>query len=462
MLPLVSARKSTVQVTAQQDRLDRASISERLSTQTESDAVLTPLDLGRSRSFRKKGPESHIAKPELEGKGSLNIDVKAPRASGIVARRSNYYRTTSGSVSNQVAQFSDGSSNINAVTNRQSEAGVPLKPSRTTGPVGHERTVSVTKPARAESKLQRHGRSSSKQLSASHTPSLNLLPPRQDQRPAFSTLQQHFSPKKSNKAPTASFFAPVSSKQELDGKSLSEIARLQMELTQLYLLHRNSTATQAQWEKSAERSLQRRFERLSRQHVELKEIACESQALINQSALLLWCRQSSDAEIAEKLQLLSRCILDIGSMLNSESKLEDALRLFEAWFDRVSRIQNSRRCLDHAVGLSLDFVESIGDGWTAEVDRLNKRLSSLSRELDSLGEVRKESSVSRVLVMLKSIVSNLLVELELIRSIEHEVMTQETSWVQDMIEGLTKEVDKDLTAMATSHRGAWHDKERPC
>ena len=446
MLPLVTGKKSIVQVAAQQDRDGQASIP----------AVLTPSDLGRSRSSRRNVPENHIAKPGINGKGSTKIDVKAPRASGILAPRSDNYRTPSTSVSQQPSQLLNRPANTSAVRYRQSDAEIPLKKSGTTKPIAHERTSSITKQARAESTLHQHGPTTNKQLPVSHMPSTNLLPPRKDQRPAFSTLQQHFSPKKSGKAPTSSFFVSPSNKQVLNDKSFTETAFLQMELTQLHLLHRSSTATHAQWEKSAEWSLQRQFETLSRQHVELKEIACESQALINQSALLLWCRQVSDVDVAEKVKLLSRCILDIDSMLNSESQLPLVLRQFEVWSSRASRIQNPRRYSDHAVGLSLEFVETIGDGWIAEVESLNKKLSCLSRDLDSLGDAHEESSVSRVLVMLKSIVSSVFVELKLIRSIEYEVMIQEASWVQDMIESLADDVDHDV---ATSYKGAWHNEE---
>ena len=455
ILPLTVAKKSAIPVAAQQDRV-QTSTCEPSTTLTTSDTGLKLLALGKSRSVRRKGPENHVVEPGLGRKGSIYVDSKAPRASGIIPPRLNYDKTPSRSFSKQTAQLSDGPGNINAATNYQSEAEDFPKISCTTRSGGHERSVSVTRPARAGNTLLLRGRSSSKQISASHTPSMNMLPPKQDQRPAFSTLQQHFTPKKSSKASTTSFFAPPPSNQELDDKSISAIARLQMELAQLHLLHRDSNATQAQWENSAERSLRSRFECLSRQHVELKEIACESQALINQSALLVWCQQLSDVEIAEKVQLLSRCILDIGSILDSESKLPRVLRLFEAWSDRASRIHESRRYSDHAASLSLDFVENIGDGWRAEVDSINKKLSSLSRELDSLGEVREESSVGRVLVMLKSIVSNILVELGLISSMEYEIMTQEISWVQDKIGSLADDVDRDIAA---SYKGVWHDEE---
>ncbi len=458
MLPqLTTVRKSKAQI-ARQDYGEQTSMG-RSSCQTKSDGAPIPPDLGRSRSIRRNESENPITKHGLERTVLIEDEVKDPRASGIVAPRSNYNKTPSRSASRSTVQLSDQPADTTLGQYHQSTSEVSKNESKTTKAVGHRRNMSVTKQPQLESTFQRHVRSSSKQLSASNLPCMSLLPSKKDQRPAFSTLQQHFTPKKTTKAPTASFFAPPSSKQHHDDTSLVEMGHLQMELAQLHLLHRSASTIQAQWEKSAERSLQRRFGSLSKQHLELKEIACESQALINQSGLLSWCRKLSDVQIAEKVQLLSRCIVEIGSMLDSQSRYSCLISLFEAWSEEASRIRATRDHSIHGFGLNLDFVESIGDGWTAEVVTLNKKLSSISRELESLGEVPKESSVSRVLVMLKSMVNNLKFELEFIRSIEHESMTQEISWVQDRIKDLADDVDNDINAMASTYKGIWYDEE---
>lgn len=110
-------------------------------------------------------------------------------------------------------------------------------------------------------------------------------------------------------------------------------------------------------------------------------------------------------------------------------------------------------------GQALEFIEGIGDDWKAEVDILNTKLSYLSRELKSLGEVRERSSISRVLVMLQSTVSNLTCGHDLIRRIEHEVMAQETVWVQEMVKNLGNNVANDIDAIATSYKGIWHNED---
>ena len=455
MLPqMTPTRKSPVEAGGQHNHNDQASIPDQPSYHTKSVAPVLS-DLGRSRSIRHHGSEKHSTEAGHERPKPMNVGVKAPRTSGIVAPHSKYDSTTSRNASKPNAQFANKPVNTTAVRSHESVSKLHLMESRTIGSVDPARTMSATKQVQPESTTQRHGRPSSKQLPVSNMFSMNLPSSKKNQRPAFSTLQQHFTPKKTSSVPTASFFASAPSKQDRDDTFSSEIGRLQTELAQLHMLHRNSAAIQAQWEQNAERSLRCRFEGLSKQHIELKGIASESQALINQSALLMWCHHMSDVEIAERVQLLSRCIVEIGSILNADSKLSRVLGLFGAWFDRASQIQRSRSHSIYGVGQNLNFIEGLGNGWIAEVDTLDKKLSSLLRELESLGEIPEESSISRVLDMVKSVVSNLMNELDSISVIENEIMTQETSWIQDMIKDLVDDVDNDFDATATSYRGIW-------
>lgn len=460
LLPQMTMTKTiTSPAEARPHRYDQMSMADWPLGQTISDATAMPSGPGRSRSIQRFGSEVHDTEPVLDRVIPMNAEVQTPRVSAIVAPRSDYYRIPSRKTSKPIAPISETFPETTAVQSCRPASQVRSSEPRTIRRLGHARTMSATKQARPENTIPRHGRSNSRQLSASTVPSIGLLPPKQGQRPAFSTLQQHFTPKKATKAPTASFLVPAPSKQDGDNTVPGEINRLQTELAQLHLLHRSSITVQAQWEKSAERSLQRRFEGLSKQHVELKEIACESQALINQSTLLAWCQHLSDVEIAQKVQILSRCIVEICSMLGSDSKSSRIVKMFEAWSIRASWIQKTRRHSTHGVGQALRFVESIGESWKAEVDILNTKLSCLSRELKSLGRVREGSSISRVLVMLQSIVSNITRELDLIGNIEHEVMTQDTAWVQAMITDLVDNVDDDTDAISTSYKGIWHDED---
>ncbi len=460
MLPqMTTTKRNLPPVEARQDHNDQMPMAERPLGRTKSDATAISSGTRRTRTIQRLGSEVHITEPLLEKKTPTNAEVKAPRVSAIVAPRSEYSRMPSRKFSKPIAPISEISADTTAVQSRRPASEVRSNEPQTIRPFGHTVTMSAMKQARPESTIPRHGRSNSRQLSANIVPPMSLPPSKQEQRPAFSTLQQHFTPKKVTKAPTASFLGPPPGKQDGDNTLPGEISRLQMELAQLHLLHRDSIKIQAQWEKSAERSLQRRFESLSKQHVELKEIACESQALINQSTLVAWCQHLSDFEIAEKVQILSRCIVEISSILSFDSKISRIFRLFEAWSTRASWIQEIRRHSTKGEGQALEFIEGIGDDWKAEVDILNTKLSYLSRELKSLGEVRERSSISRVLVMLQSIVSNLTCGHDLIRRIEHEVMAQETVWVQEMVKNLGNNVANDIDAIATSHKGIWHNED---
>ena len=459
MLPMKTGRKNLIQVGTRQDRNDQASMTERIICRANIDTIPVPSGLERSQSHRRGASHNQSKQLVLERESSTNIEGRAPRTSGIIAPGSNYYNAPSRNAPKPIVPLFNRLSETNAIEHPQSTSEVPLRGPSASRSVSHARTRSEMTQARPDSTDQRHGRSSSKQLSASTKSIVNLPPSKKDQRPTFSTLQQHFTPKKAIKVPSASFFAPPLGEQDREDASLGEMVRLQMELAQLHLLHRDSMTIQAQWENSAERRLQHRFVSLSQQHCELKEIACESQALINQSALVEWCQDLSDVEIARRVQLLSHSIIEIGIMLNSENKIPRVLKSFQAWSDRVSLIHKSRSHSVHGASRNLDFIESIGDAWTADIDAIERKLSSLLREIGSLGEVQVKSSISRVLLLLKSIVSNSTSEIELVRSIEHEVMSQEISWVQDMVQNLATEADNNVDTTAVSSKGVWHTEE---
>ena len=409
MLPMKTTGKVVIQPEAQHEHNDKASMADRINYEANVSALPKLSDRERSHTHQR-GTSHNQPKPiGIERKSSTNVERRAPRASGIVAPHSNYYRASS---------------------KNNSQPSLPLVQRAAD-------TIKVERPRPASEVLSAEGRTS-----------------RGHARPI--SLQQHFTPRKIPKAPTASFFAQPTAKQHHEDVSPSDIARLQTELAQLHLLHRDSAVVQIQRQKSAESVLQRRFEDLSERHVELKNIACESQALINQSALLAWCQCLSDIEIAQKVQILSHCITEVSLMLGSESQIPRLLGLFQAWSDRVGLIQKSRRYSTSGVGQTLDFVESVGDRWSADIDLLTEKLSSLSRKVESLGAVREESSLSRVLLLLHSIITNLKDELELIRSIEHEIMAQEINWVQDLIQDLAGQVDTDDVARAISPKGTSH------
>ncbi len=301
-----------------------------------------------------------------------------------------------------------------------------------------------------------HGRSLSQQVRAPATSDLltsKVLPQRQSSmrhpKPAFSTMQQHFSPKKNLLSDPSTLPSQPTSKDDIPS---ADIFYLQLELAQLHLLHRSALSVQVQWDKSAKRSFEYRFNALYERHTELKEVAYQQQTLINQLSLVQWSQGRSGAQIAEKVQLLSHNVSDICNLLDSEGKYTHILEIFESWFAQALRVRGQRESKGQNIGRDLEFIEGIGDGWKAEAMVLERELTYFARDLESFGEVQSPSSLSRLLSLYRKLIVGLLEELDLIQWIENGIMTQETLWVENTIHNLASTVTRDIGSMSPNRK----------
>ena len=293
-----------------------------------------------------------------------------------------------------------------------------------------------------------HGRSLSHQVRPTDPLHPKALPQRQSSMknpaPESSAVLQHFSQKKGIQADPSTLSSKRTSKDAIPS---SDIFHLQMELAQLHLLHRSVLPVQVQWEKSARRGFEHRFNALYERHIELKEVAHQQQTLIDQLSLVQWSRGRSGAQIAEKVQLLSHKVSDICDLLDSEGSYTHTLEIFESWFSQALRIRGQREPNDRRTVRDLDFIEGIGDGWKAEAMVLEREMNYAARDLDSFGEVSSNSSLFRILSMYRKLLVGLLEELDLIQWIENEILSQETLWIENTIHDLASDVSDNIDSM---------------
>lgn len=293
-----------------------------------------------------------------------------------------------------------------------------------------------------------HGRSMSQQVEHSSRTSVPSRSPSQRhataqyRKPAFSTMQQHFTPKKApSPLESASSMNPQVGFELITGPLL----QIQTELAQLHLMHRSAGTGQHDWENSAKRKYELRFIDLCAKNSEIKEIAHQQQACINQLALVEWCQGVPSVQVAERVQQLSRNLVDTYALLDSDGKFTRVLAVFHSWFTQAKRVQDSRNNgMAKSISHDLAFLEGIGDGWKAEAMVLERELSYSSRELKALGDTRKESSLGRILILYKNLVQRLLDELDVIQWIESEIMGQETGWKAQMIDKLSSKIDHGI------------------
>lgn len=275
----------------------------------------------------------------------------------------------------------------------------------------------------------------------------------EDPRPAFSAMQQRFGSNTSNLPNLSTLSSQPANKDEIPS---ADVCHLQMELTQLHLLHRSALFVQAQWERSARWSYEQRFNTLYERHTELKEVAHQQQTLINQLGLVQWSQDKSGAQIADKVQLLSHSISDICNLLVSDGKYTRILEIFESWFAQALRVRGQREPVGRKLDRDLDLIEGIGDGWKAEAMVLERELTYSARDLRSFGEVQKTSSLGRILSLYEKLMVGLLEELDLIQSIENGIMTQETSWVERTIDNLASHVTEEINSMNPDRKAVYY------
>lgn len=135
---------------------------------------------------------------------------------------------------------------------------------------------------------------------------------------------------------------------------------------------------------------------------------------------------------------------EIYENLDPGGKYYHVTSTFEVWFTRARRVRESRRCDVPARAANLGYVEEIGAGWQNDVDALQRRLSTLTGDLRTLGSASESSNLGQLLVLLQDLVIDMLAEVDCIRSIECEIVAQEEIWIEEQIKSLSLKVHNEM------------------
>ncbi|KAK8088813.1 hypothetical protein PG997_003774, partial [Apiospora hydei] len=290
------------------------------------------------------------------------------------------------------------------------------------------------------------------------------LPAGSQSRPAFNTNQQHYSPLKSHapKPLTSTFLAPPSpSKLPANVAITAETARLQTELLQLSLLHRDAGATAAEWHESAQRKLGARFG------------GAEAR---NAAVLVRWGAARASTEVVggleEKVQMLDQVVNGVWRFGEPGGRYARVVEEFEDWAGRLQGIMEARRKGDvnSLLGNGLDdtdevlFIGDLENRWRDECPGLVRKLEEWRRMLRHLGPVPdgngdapaatstedeesggggQKSSLARILEGCTSMVDDMLAELALMEQMVREAVRAEDDWIEAMNKELNlgKETD---------------------
>ncbi|KAH8894787.1 hypothetical protein GQ53DRAFT_744200 [Thozetella sp. PMI_491] len=275
-------------------------------------------------------------------------------------------------------------------------------------------------------------------------------------RPAFNTNQQHYSPAKSL-APkplmTAILAPPSPSKLPANVAASAETSRLQTELLQLSLMHRDAATVDAQWRDSARIKLGGQFKALANENKEVSELERGVLEGRNVKALVEWAGTRGGLE--EKIQGLDVVLSGLWSMGEPGGKYARAVRRFERWADRMSEVLAAR---DGGGGdaLLLDadgevvFIGELDAAWKDECNGLGRRLDEWWRVLRDIGEVpgrndgergASRSSLETILDASRTLVSDMLAELSIMEQIERDAVAQEMEWIRAMSRGVDEAAD---------------------
>lgn len=259
-------------------------------------------------------------------------------------------------------------------------------------------------------------------------------------RPAFTTLQQHFSPAKSTapKPRTSTFLAPPTpSRRPGNVAAAAETSRHQTELLQLHLLHGDAGPAEAQWRASARRQLGQRFGQLGAQWREVRRADEARAAARNACALRGWATE-------DRVQALDEVVSGLWAVSHPGGRHTRLVRLFRDWVDGVGDVEAARRDGDGSVAL---FVGDLDASWKEECAGLARRLDAWRRQLQGLArpvtgdDEGPPSSLARMLEGARCMVRDMRAEVDVMEQVEREALAREEAWIEEMHRQLDDEDD---------------------
>jgi hypothetical protein len=254
--------------------------------------------------------------------------------------------------------------------------------------------------------------------------------PRKFARPAFSTLQQHFTPRKTAKAPTSVFLHPVA---DTSTQSLPpEISSLQSELLQLHLMHEASALTVKEWELSAKQSLRVKFDEVATLYGAMREYERLGQEQKNLVAFREWNGTNTTSGLVEHLQALSGPLHELPSLMEPGSRLSRVVDAYDSWLSEVDQVWNARNSLG-GENVYVKSLEGLGESWEAQNASLTRKLTGFLRQLEGLPPPASGSSITCIVSACKQLLDGLLAELQVMKTVEAGIVAKERQWVEERL-----------------------------
>ncbi|KAL2124120.1 hypothetical protein VTJ04DRAFT_485 [Mycothermus thermophilus] len=392
---------------------------------------------------------------------------------------------------------------------------IPGSPAPTTT-AAHRRIPSTTIPGSPRPSAQPRDRDRDRDrdvTTSSISNPIKLKPPSTPRPSTTSSTASPFKPPPPQTSPSKGSATTASSSASIS----ADITRLQTELLHLHLLHSTSIPTRLQWEDSARSVLESKFRSvaaLNRQVEEEEAAVVEARGIwaIYQAFGSLG-RGGGEGGMDERVAMLDDVLSGLWAMIGFEAVSNGSngarndggvsasglggrygwlVATFERWLAKVEAVLIRRRELDltrptaASVKYNDDDDEEEGGGggglftpplppnWHDESASLQRRLNDWSRKLDELGEVpdlpphlappsssshhqdaqHHAPPLQRVLAACRTLVKNMLAELDEMDKVQKAVGEDERRWVSDVNRALAREEERGFAGGRRSERGA--------
>ncbi|KAI1213273.1 uncharacterized protein F4807DRAFT_257111 [Annulohypoxylon truncatum] len=429
------------------------------STRTDSSGNTATKPVGRAASTRDRDRppitstnRTATGRPRSSG-GPPATAVATRPGPGHTRAKSNVTSLTPATTLRPVSQVSQGT------VTTTSSGGRTSPPASTITTSSKIQTRSQTRPRQTS---QSHSATTTSTQAPSHAPTTGLA-----SRPAFNTHQQHYSPAKSlaPKPLTSTFLAPPSpSKLPANVAISAETSRLQTELLQLSLLHRDAAAVDGEWHASARQKLGDRFARLAKDNDALLGLERRGVEARNVAALAKWGNPGTrnGLGLEEKIQILDEVLNGVWQLGEPGGRYARVVAGFEVWAERMAAIVTAQRSDNVDVLVEGDEVLFLGEldaGWKHDCVSLQRKLEGWRVALRDLGdiddsppdtgsELESRSSLLRMVDGCRALVHDMLSELAVMAQIEQDAARAEDEWIERTNRAIEDEDDDTPAARA--------------
>ena len=260
-------------------------------------------------------------------------------------------------------------------------------------------------------------------------------------RPDFNTLQQHYSPAKPTPKSSLRSAKPIHNSESapsLAGGSFEE-SKIQYELLYLSLLHREAEPTLRLYESTAHKALRKMFEILQHERKLCRQTEDSHRERINVQALVEWSEclggnaLGSGQSFAEAVRTLSMCFHELVGLSGPDGRYSALIRDFTAWIEKAEPIfACSKEEFDN---LDRQLIDALPSEWHEAHTTISHKLRLLERDINGLPQTTgdSESTLARMLEVLRSSSLAMKQELGSLLDLEQQVLARETQRIEKAV-----------------------------